>query len=118
MIEYLIIIAFCLIFLQEKSVEDQKSISKTSSESTSVSRKEVEAPKASHSLLAEVLQSDVKKEPPVNKFVAAKSILEDYSKEKEFVVCIDSTTVERWRFHVKFVAKHFQLKKLLHWEYH
>ena len=75
-----------------KPVEDQKSISKTNSESASISRKEVEAPKARHSPLAEVLKSDVKKEPPVDKFVAAKSILEDYSKEKEFVVCVDSTT--------------------------
>ena len=75
-----------------KPVEDQKPISKASSESTSISRNEVEAPKARHSPLAEVLKSDVKKEPPVDKFVAAKSILEDYSKEKEFVVCVDSTT--------------------------
>ena len=75
-----------------KPVEDQKSISKANSESASISRKEVEAPKARHSPLAEVLKSDVKKEPPVDKFVAAKSILEDYSKEKEFVVCVDSTT--------------------------
>ena len=75
-----------------KPVEDQKSISKTNSESASISRKEVEPPKARHSPLAEVLKSDVKKEPPVDKFVAAKSILEDYSKEKEFVVCVDSTT--------------------------
>ena len=75
-----------------KPVEDQKPISKASSESTSISRKEVEAPKARHSPLAEVLKSDVKKVPPVDKFVAAKSILEDYSKEKEFVVCVDSTT--------------------------
>ena len=75
-----------------KPVEDQKPISKTNSESASISRKEEEAPKARHSPLAEVLKSDVKKELPVDKFVAAKSILEDYSKEKEFVVCVDSTT--------------------------
>ena len=75
-----------------KPVEDQKLVTKACPKSASVSPKEVEAPKARHSPLSEVVQSDVEKEPPMDKFVAAKSILEDYPKEKEFVVCVDSTT--------------------------
>ena len=77
-----------------KPVDDQKSIAKESPESAPISRKE-EAPNARHSPLAEVVQSNFKEESTVkkvDKFVAAKSILEDYSKEKEFVVCVDSTT--------------------------